>query len=730
MKQVIARAGKVVVAEVPSPTPDENSLLVKTSYSVISTGTETWTIDSTDPLSPSDIVKSSSVAKKAVKLSREVVTGEGMKGFMDYVDYVRHPEVALGYSLSGTVVSVGRKVRDMTVGDKVACAGEGKASHAEFVSVPRNLVAKVPDGVEMQHAAFATIGSIALHAFRRSGSQVGDAVGVIGAGLVGNVVAQIARASGCRVVSLDVRDDRLQLAKEVGVDLCLRSDDSSLLQHISHFTNGRGLDSVFICAATSSSDPINLAASMARGKAKVVVVGRVGMNLERKDFYQKELDLVMTRSLGPGRYDPTYEDKGVDYPVEHVRWTLNRNMEGFLELLRTGRVKLNKLIGAEYAVERADEAYAFLNGQSKVAVLLKYEESTVEPSPVVVVGGNGGSSKPTEAEEKGAAKFPPVAGKINVALVGPGNFAKEMLMPLLRRSPDYNLRWVVSSNPVNATRVQKRYGFEKSTCDYEDVLKDPETNLIVISTPNNMHYRMVMDAIEAHKAVFVEKPLCVTRQEFEDIKNAELKHRVPLVVGFNRRYSPLVLKVKDKMSKMDGPFLITLRVNAGFVPASRWIQDPALSGGRIIHECCHFFDLFDFMLDQSGPEIQVQTAGVNGSTTVARDNVSVTLKYPDGSIASLIYTALGGKSMDRERLEVFGQGTSMVIEDFKELKTFGQVPTRTTLKGQEKGHAPEFNELSKLLHGNKSTTISTDEVFAAMELTFRVDEALRDPLSN
>jgi predicted dehydrogenase/threonine dehydrogenase-like Zn-dependent dehydrogenase len=696
---------------------------------VISTGTETWTIDSTDPLSPSDIVKSSSVATKAIKLSRQVVEGEGVKGFLDYVDYVRHPEMALGYSLSGTVVSVGRKVREITVGDRVACAGEGKASHAELVSVPRNLLAKVPDGVEMRHAAFSTIGAIALHAFRRSGAQVGDAVGVVGAGLVGNILAQIAGASGCKVVSLDLRDDRLQLAKEVGVDLCLRSDDPSLLQHISHFTNGRGLDSVFICAATSSSDPINLAASMARGKAKVVVVGRVGMDLQRKDFYQKELDLVMTRSLGPGRYDPTYEEKGVDYPIEHVRWTLNRNMEGFLELLRTGRVKLNNLIGAEYDVERADEAYAFLNEQSKVAVLLKYEKSGEGRSPAVRDGGGGGGRQAVEKRER-TANVPSVSGKINVALVGPGNFAKEMLMPLLRRSPEYNLRWVVSSNPVNATRVQKRYGFEKATCDYDDVLKDRETNLVVISTPNNMHYRMVMDAIEADKPVFVEKPLCVTRQEFEDIKKAQSLHQVPVIVGFNRRYSPLVLKVKDKMSKMDGPFLMTLRVNAGFVPASRWIQDPALSGGRIIHECCHFFDLFNFLLDQSDPEILVQTAGVNGSTTVARDNLAVTLKYPDGSVASLIYTALGGKSMDRERLEVFGQGTSMVIDDFKELKTYGQVPTRTTLKGQEKGHAPEFNELSKLLHGEKSTVITTDEVIAATELTFRVDEALREPTPN
>ncbi len=736
MKQVIARAGKVVVAEVPDPSPDENSLLVKTSYSVISTGTETWTIGSTDPLSPSDIVTSSSVAKKAVKLSREVVSGEGLKGFMDYVDYVRHPEVALGYSLSGTVVSVGRNVREITVGDRVACAGEGKASHAEFVSVPRNLLAKVPDGVEMQQAAFATIGAIALHAFRRSGAQVGDAVGVIGSGLVGNILAQIAEASGCRVASLDLREDRLRLAKDVGVDLCLRSDDPSLLQHISHFTNGRGLDSVFICAATSSSEPVNMAAAMARGKAKVVVVGRVGMDLERKDFYQKELDLVMTRSLGPGRYDPTYEEKGVDYPIEHVRWTLNRNMEGFLELLSSGRVKLDRLIGAEYEVERADEAYAFLDEQSKVAVLLKYETSAISGAPitagataVVVGGGNGRGQAAKESEEKRALKLPSVSARINVALAGPGNFAKEVLMPLLRRSPDYNLRWVVSSNPVNATRVQKRYGFEKSTCDYQDVLKDPDTNLVVVSTPNNMHHRMVMDAIEAGKPVFVEKPLCVTRQEFEDIKQAQRRYQVPVIVGFNRRYSPLVLKVKEKMSKMDGPFLIALRVNAGFVPASRWIQDPALSGGRIIHECCHFFDLFNFLLSQSDPEITIQTAGVNGSTTVARDNISVTLKYPDGSIASLIYTALGGKSMDRERLEVFGQGTSMVIEDYRELKTFGAAagPVRTTLSGRERGHSPEFKELSKMLRGAKSTTITTDEVVAAMELTFRVDEALREP---
>jgi predicted dehydrogenase len=321
----------------------------------------------------------------------------------------------------------------------------------------------------------------------------------------------------------------------------------------------------------------------------------------------------------------------------------------------------------------------------------------------------------------------PVVGKINAAVVGPGNFAKEILIPLMRASPDYNLRWVVSSNPTHATRVAERYRFEKSTCEYDDALKDPQTNLVVITAPNNLHYPMLAAAMRASKTALVEKPLCITRGEFEEIKKLHGELNQPVIVGFNRRYAPLVLKIKEKMKKIDGPFVIDYRVNAGFVLASRWSQDPSVGGGRIIHECCHFFDLFNFLLGRDDPEIVVRSAGINGSSSVARDNLSITLDYPDGSMATLLYVAMGSKDMDRERMEVFAQGNSFVLDDFKELRVYGAQPETVTLGRPDKGHSTEFAELAKFLHGSSSSIITSEEVFSATELTFRVDEAARRP---
>jgi len=717
LKQVIARAGKVVVADVPNPVCGDDGLLIRTSYSVISTGTESWTIDSTDPLATSDLIKDSGLASKALKLSREVLRQEGVSGLLDYADYVRHPEVTLGYSSSGIVVEVGRNVKDVLVGERMACAGEGKACHAELVSVPRNLAAKVPEGLSMKEAAFATIGTIAIHAVRIGQLQVGETVGVIGVGLVGNLVAQIAKASGCKVVCIDLKDARLSLAVELGIDLALKADDPTLVAHISNFTRGIGLDHVLVCAATASSDPLNMAARIARNRGRIVVVGRVGMEIERKDFYQKELSLLMSRSLGPGRYDPLYEEKGIDYPIEYVRWTLNRNMESFMDLLAARRVRVADLVGAEYPLDSAPEAYDSLVKQTKTAVLLSYD---IEKA----VGGRT-EERMTTTQPVTAAT--PIVGKINAAVVGPGNFAKEILIPLMRASPDYNLRWVVSSNPTHATRVAERYRFEKSTCEYDDALKDPQTNLVVITAPNNLHYPMLAAAMKASKTALVEKPLCITRGEFEEIKKLHAELKQPVIVGFNRRYAPLVLKIKEKMKKIDGPFVIDYRVNAGFVLASRWSQDPAVGGGRIIHECCHFFDLFNFLLGRDDPEIVVRSAGINGSSSVARDNLSITLDYPDGSMATLLYVAMGSKDMDRERMEVFAQGNSFVLDDFKELRVYGAQPETVTLGRPDKGHSTEFAELAKFLHGSSSSIITSEEVFSATELTFRVDEAARRP---
>jgi predicted dehydrogenase/threonine dehydrogenase-like Zn-dependent dehydrogenase len=710
MKQVVARAGGVEVVEVPPPVCGDKGLLVHTEFSLISTGTESWAIDSTEPIGTSSVVKSSSLAGKAVRLSREVLRQEGLTGLRDYADLVRHPELPLGYSSSGVVVQVGKDVTDIVVGEKVACAGEGRACHSELAFVPRKLAAKVPEGLPMKEAAFSTVGAIALHAVRTAGLQIGDNVGVLGVGLVGNLVGQVAKASGCHVVCIDRRDDRLELAGRLGIGPSFRADDQSLAPHVSSFTGGIGLDHVFVCAASTSSEPINTAAKLARSRGQVIVVGRVGMEVERKEFYQKELKMLMTRSLGPGRYDPLYEEQGVDYPLEYVRWTLNRNMEAFMELVKSGRVDVGSLIGGEYPLSSAAEAYGSLETQSKTAVLLTYEQAaavTQREGPVV------GTMQPQGS------------GRIGVVLVGPGAFAKETMIPLLRRSGDFDLKWLVSSNPVHAKQLERRYRFEKSTCDYGEALTDKEVGLVVITAPNNLHFPMLSSALRAGKLALLEKPLCISRVEFEQVKALQAETKMPVIVGFNRRYAPLVLEIQKRMKKMDGPFVVNYRVNAGFVPANRWSQDPGVGGGRIIHECCHFFDFFNFLLGSREPKISVETAGVTGSETVARDNVSVALRYPDGSLANLLYVALGSKSMDRERVEVYGQKSSMVLDDFKELTIYDEGKKAIRLPRSDKGHANEIEQVARLARGLPSSTISTEEVFSATELTFRVDEASR-----
>lgn len=715
MKQVIASAGNVKVVEVPTPTCGPDEVLVRSAFSLISTGTETWTIGATEPLNARQLVGNRSKLRKAVDLTANVWKAEGAAGVADYVRFVRNPQVPLGYSVSGQVTLVGKNIHDVVVGDRVACAGEGKACHAEFIVAPRNLLAKVPPDVDLQDAAFATVGAIALHGFRRSGSQIGETVGVIGAGLVGNLTVQIAKAAGCRVVAIDLREDRLELAKAIGADLTLLSNDGHLADHVLYFSEGRGLDNVIICAATDKSDPVNLAARLARDRGKITIVGRVGMDFDRKDYFQKELETTMSRSLGPGRFDPDYELKGRDYPISYVRWTLSRNLEGFLDLLARKKVDVKGLLAGVYPVEEASAAYQSLERESKVAVLLKYEQVALQ----------------VETSHSGVLTRRKAEGKIQAALVGPGNYAKEILIPALRRNPSFNLRWIVSSNPLNARRFGERYHFEKCGTDYSGVLSDNELDLVVITTPNNMHAQMVIDAARAGKTVFVEKPLCINEDQLKEVVSVVRETRAAVVVGFNRRYAPLVTALKGEMGKLDGPFLLNYRVNADFIQSSRWVQDPNVGGGRIIAECCHFFDLFSFLLGSKDPQVHVSTAGVTASTTITRDNLVVVLKYPEGSVASLTYSALGNRSMERERLEVFGQGTAFALDDFKSLGIFEPTGSRRISKNStDKGHAAELEEVAKLVRGEKSSALTFEEAVETTRLSFLVEALARGQTNN
>jgi predicted dehydrogenase/threonine dehydrogenase-like Zn-dependent dehydrogenase len=707
MKQVIARAGKVEVIDSPIPSIGDNEILVKTLYSVISSGTETWTIQSTQPIGTDDIL--SSKLKKAIDLSSKVLEQEGLHGLLDYARYVRNPTVPLGYSLSGIVVRVGKNVRDLVIGDRVACAGEGKACHAEYAAVPRNLAVKVPEEVDMSEAAFTTLGAIALHGFRTSGSHIGEVVGVIGAGLVGNLTIQVACAAGCTVVAIDQRNDRLELAKQSGATIAMSPTDPLLVSKVQNITSGRGLDTVIICAATESSEPVNLAAKLLRDKGVVTIVGRVGMKFERKDYYQKEIEIRMSRSLGPGRYDQTYEEKSVDYPIGYVRWTLNRNMEGFLQLLKYKKLNLPLLVASRVPIDKAPEAYSLLEKESRAAVLLQYSEVDQSMQHTSLI---------TNVRKK--------EGAINIGLVGPGNFAKEIILPLLRRNKNFNLRWVIASNPLHARQIAERYHFERFGTSYEELLQDKEVDLVIITTPNNLHHEMTVKAAKANKAVFVEKPLCLNKEELQDIAQVQRETGVPIVVGFNRRYSPLVVKLKEEMKKLSPPFMINYRVNADFIPMTRWVQDPEIGGGRVIAECCHFIDLFNFLLDSYSPDIYATSVTVNNSTTVTRDNIVLVLKYQNGSVSTLTYSALGNRSMERERIEVFGDNHAFVLDDFKKLVIFTPKKVSTVeVKRTEKGHAEELAQLARMLRGKQHSLVSFDEAVASMNCTFYAETILR-----
>jgi predicted dehydrogenase/threonine dehydrogenase-like Zn-dependent dehydrogenase len=710
MKQVIAEAGRVKVVDVPVPQCKDTEILVRSEFSLISTGTETWTLESTRPIGAEQLVGDSAKLKKAAGLAAKVVRTEGIGGLSDYVKAVRNPEVALGYSLSGTVVKVGRKVTDVTVGERVACAGEGYACHAEYVAVPRNLVAKVPKGVSMKDAAFTTLGAIAIHGFRRSSASLGESVAVIGVGLVGSLVVQVCRNAGCRVVALDFRRDRLELALKMGASIGLTIGDPDLMFHLSYFTNGKGVDSVIVCASSQSNDPVNLASKLARDRAKVTIVGRVGMDFDRKDYYQKELDVSMSRSLGPGRYDSKYEEQGADYPPGYVRWTLNRNMEAFLQMLAEKRIVVDDLVGEEYDVERAVEAYEALGSTPKVALMLRYPEGVAR-------------EESTSIRE---VFTPRPEGANGFALVGPGNYAREVLLPLLRKDKRFSPRWVVSSDPLHGRQIAKRYHFFGFATDLGEPLTDPETDFVIISAPNYLHAEMAIKCARAGKAVFVEKPLCVNPDELADIIKVQKETGARIAVGFNRRYAPLVLKLKEWLEKLDGPFLITYRANTDLVPANRWSQDPALGGGRVIHEACHFFDLFNFLIGSRGPLVSVTSTDVNSSTTVARDNFVATLKYPEGSVASLTYSSLGTRSMERERMEVFAQGHAFVLDDFKNLFAYGDRKEEIKLKAQDKGHGRELEEVFNMLSSKPSKLITFEESVDAMKTTFEVDSRLRE----
>lgn len=704
MKQVQLnyRTGLLTVDEVPTPTVQPGHVLVRNHYSVISPGTER---------AAQEFAAKSLIAKAQDRpeLLRQVINKarrDGLKATYNAAISRLNTGVPLGYSSAGEVLESGGGT-GFSQGDLVACAGGGYANHAEVISVPRNLVTMIPKGVPTEAAAFTTIGAIALQSVRIGEVSIGEKVAVIGMGLVGQLAVQIAKAAGTQVLAIDLDHDRVEMAGKLGADMAVQRPDAE--SATAQFSGGRGVDVVIITAATVANDPIELAATIARDKGRVVVVGDVGLAIPRALFYAKELELKLSRSYGPGRYDPAYEEMGLDYPYGYVRWTEQRNMAAFLELLAEGKLQLNSLITHRFLLDEASHAYEVIQGRTNeqsLGVVLSYDTAKPLISKVPIGLPN---RKKAEAS-------------IRVGLVGAGEFARSVLLPTMRALPDIAFHGVVTASGLSAANVAKQFGFQYCTANIEDLLADKDINCIVIATRHNLHAQQIEAALQAGKNVFVEKPLAIKEEELAAIVRVQRESSQRLMVGFNRRFAPLVLKMHDFLSARQRPIVATYRVNAGHLPQSHWTQHHDIGGGRIIGEACHFIHLLHFLTGTMPISVIATAVHANDSTTY--DETVITITYADGSVGSVIYAAGGDTTYPKERLEVLGDGRIAILDNFHTLELVHNGHKKKLRSKGDKGYRGEWQSFVTTFQQGLDSPIPLNEAIATTLATFRVMDSI------
>jgi predicted dehydrogenase/threonine dehydrogenase-like Zn-dependent dehydrogenase len=716
VKQLLqqARTGEIAVMEVPAPKLLPGCVLVRMVASLVSAGTERASCE----FARKNLLQK---AKARPDLVREVISKVRRDGVFSAVVAVRSrldQLNALGYSSSGTVVGIGAGVTDLSVGDRVACAGANYAVHAEFACVPRLLVARIhPDtAVSFEDAAFTTLGAVALHGVRTADAKLGDVVAVIGLGLLGQLTVQILKAAGCRVLGMDIAADRADLALRLGADAVSISGDGLrdlCLQH----SSGHGADAVVITAETASSDPVDLAGELARDRGVVVAVGTVGMDIPRKLYFEKELDFRISRSYGPGRYDTAYEQKGRDYPIGYVRWTETRNMEAFLQLLAEGKLDLKSLVTHRFPIERALGAYDLITGrvgEPFLGVLITYPEQA-EANRQIRLGGKG--TAPALVGGKAMA----------VGVLGAGNFATSTLLPAIKQIRGAELVGVCAANGSHARHAADKFGFRYCTTEEERILSDPDINTIVIATRHHLHAAQVVAALAAGKHVFCEKPLCLSEIELAEIVRAYVNRasaRAPLLmVGFNRRFAPMSVKMKAFLRQIKEPLALHYRVNAGLVAGDHWVNDSEQGGGRLLGEVCHFVDFLTFLADAL--PIEVQARAVNSLELSGDDNTVISLRFANGSQGTISYLANGDRFYSKERLEVFGGGAVAVLEDFRclDLVRYGRKQTFRSRFRQDKGHRAELEAFAAAVSGRGEPPIPFDEIVANTLATLRAAES-------
>ena len=696
------KSGEVSTYDVPAPELRPGGLLVRTQYSAISAGTERATLE----LSSKSLLAKAKARPDLVKQVIEYARQNGMRAAYEKVHAKLDTLTTLGYSCAGEVISVGEGVHEFRVGDRVACGGGSYANHAEINFVPRNLAVHIPSQVSTIAASLTTIGAIALQGFRQADVRIGETVAVIGAGLVGVLAIQIARAAGCRVVAIDLSPQRVKKAIEFGAHLAVAATDSTLLSSIKEFSR-YGVDAAILTAATHSAEPAEMAAKILRDRGRIIVVGDVGMGVSRGNMYTKELSLALSRSYGPGRYDPQYEEGGIDYPIGYVRWTERRNMEAFLDLLATGQIDVAPLLEHRYPIDQGAKAYADLKNGLYTAIL-EYR---------------GAPAVSQRTASAAAAARPRIGDEVRVGCIGAGSFASSVIFPILQSIKGVRLHSVGTISGAGAASAQRAFKFQTAVQPWE-LLADPNVDSIFILTRHDTHSSLAAQALQAGKPVFVEKPLAIDREQLAQLQKvyaAQLQAgRAPFVmVGFNRRFAPFTEKTRQFFADRREPMLVHARINAGYIPRDHWVR---AQGGRIAGEFCHFVDWARSVI--GFPIHSVAATGLPDGAQYSSDNIAVTLKFADGSAANLLYLANGDQSIPKEFFEVFCQGAIARLHDFRTLELARNGKVQKFKSVQDKGHGRELQLTIEAIRSGKPSLISFDELVEVTETTFLVQHAL------
>ncbi|MBL6729989.1 MAG: bi-domain-containing oxidoreductase [Bacteroidia bacterium] len=696
MKQLTQnlKDGEMELLDIPTPMVQKNTLLVKNFYSAISAGTEGRSVRD----ARLGYIGKAKARPKEFKQVLNTVMKMGIRQTYSLVMNKLNAPSPLGYSSVGEVLEVGEGVENFKVGDIVACGGQG-AVHAEVVSVLENLCVKIPDSVDLRYAAFTTIASIVIQGVRQSEVRLGEYCVIIGLGLLGQIAVQILNAAGVRTIGVDIDPSKVELAKKNGIDLAIHRDHEGIEEQIVNYCGGFGADAVIITAATSSNDPVNLAGAVSRKKGKVISVGRVSTDFNRDIYYNKELDLRMSCSYGPGRYDTEYEEKGHDYPVGYVRWTENRNMQAYVDLLAQNKIDLSTIITHDFGFKNAKKAYDIITNDSEpyLGMILKYDHENVKTKKVI----NFGEASVKKNEN------------LSVGFIGAGSFAQKFLIPNVQRKS--NLVSVATKSGNNATNVARKYDFKNATCDGSEVINNEDINTIFIATRHDSHAKYVKEAIKANKNVFVEKPLCLTEEELEEISEEYSRRQTHLMVGFNRRFAPQIKEI-TKVLGFDSVKTINYRVNLGPIDSDHWTQDKEIGGGRVIGEVCHFIDLCMFLANSKPDTL---SAFAVEDPLKLNNTLSLIIRFKNGSIANINYYANGNEALDKEYLEVHSNGISCVLNDYQKLVIYGK-KKRKMKSNMDKGHAEEISRFLECIKKGEETPISFEDIYWTTKMTFDV----------